>query len=329
MNRWSRTALAVGAVGAGLAAEHLMSARARRRPDPAADDDFTPIEDALHHTIEMDDGGRVHVVERGRPDAQPIVLLHGVTLSTVTWHYQLLDLADRFRVLAVDHRGHGKSTGGGDGYTVERIATDVAEVLSALDLRHAVLVGHSMGGMATMQFLVDHPRVRDERVAGVVLVATAAGAVAPAVAGVVGKVTQPLNRRTAGWIDRRKGGWFPSNDLSYGATRLVLGRRASPTHVELTRAMTAAVPYGVVSQFGYSLVDFDTREKLPSVPTPALVVVGTADLLTPPRYARSIARRLPHAELVVLQGCGHMVMLERRRELDELISGFADKLARS
>jgi pimeloyl-ACP methyl ester carboxylesterase len=264
------------------------------------------------------------VVERGA--GRPLVLLHGITLSALTWHYQVDDLADRFRVIVLDQRGHGQSGQGDDDTTVERLAADLAAVLDTLDLHDAVLVGHSMGGMVTMQLLCQSSDVVDARVAGVVLVATAAGGIAPAFAGAVARTTTPVTRRGATWLARRQGSWMPANDLSWALTRLTLGKGAAPSHVELTRTMVAATPYDVVSDLTLSLLGFDVRDRLGGASVPALIIVGSHDVLTPVRQAKAIARALPHADLIVLPGCGHMVMLERRAELDEAIGDFADKL---
>ena len=63
------------------------------------------------------------------------------------WAPQFHQLTDRYRVIAVDLRGHGESAVGSDGLGISRLADDLATLLTALDLRDAVVVGHSMGGM--------------------------------------------------------------------------------------------------------------------------------------------------------------------------------------
>jgi len=324
--RRGQLALAAAGLGLGYAAERLAVEGSRRWPDPAAGDDFSPLDDAVLHGLPTDDGGEAHVLERG--SGRPLVLLHGITLSTVTWHYQLVDLADRYRVVAVDHRGHGRSRMGSDGCTLELLARDLAGVLDALDLRQVVLVGHSLGGMTLMRFLVDHPEVRDQRVAGVVLLATAPAGVVPLFGKVLtARAVAPLTRGGARYAGRLPGRHLPSNDLSFVLTRLAaLGRSASPTHVELTRAMTAATPPSIVVELGESLVGFDVRDGLSDVKLPALVVVGTHDRITPPKRSEEIARLLPGAELVVLPGAGHMPMFERRAELGDLLDRFVQGL---
>ncbi len=77
--------------------------------------------DVEHHDIEVDDGGRIHVVSRGR--GQPLVLLHGVFLNSGIWVHQLADLSDELRVIAVDLRGHGRSVSGSDGFGLAAAGT--------------------------------------------------------------------------------------------------------------------------------------------------------------------------------------------------------------
>ena len=123
-------------------------------------------------TLPSHDGGELYLVERGR-DGRPLVLLHGITLAARVWGYQLRDLSDRFRVIAVDLRGHGRVDGRDRGLRAPPARRRPRTVLESLDLRDAIVVGHSMGGMTLMQFCADHPDVLDERVAGVVFLATA------------------------------------------------------------------------------------------------------------------------------------------------------------
>lgn len=321
-------AAAVLGAALGYAGERAVMRREAAREDPAGSDDFTPLSDVSHHTLKTSDGGALHVVERGQ--GRPLVLLHGVTLSTITWHYQLLDLADRYRVLAVDHRGHGRSAGGSDGYTMERLGADLAEVLTQLDLTDALVMGHSMGGMATMRFAVDFPDVLAHRVTGLALMDTSARpAPAAKLAAAAGARTLPVWRRSLERTEQRGRSHMPSTDLSYLLTRVALGGHPSQTHVELTKMMTAALSPSVLADLMEAIYRFDVTNDLPGVTVPTEVIVGSRDNLTPPRHARLIASRLPHAELTVLPGCGHMAMLERRKDVSEIVDRLAARTARS
>src|SRR5207248_2061415 len=93
----------------------------------------------------------------------------------------------------------------------------------------------------------------------------------------------------------------------------------NPSHVEATRQMLAASSRSTLRDATRALLSLDLAAGLPSVTLPTLVLVGTADILTPPRDARQIASLIPHARLVELTGAGHMLMYERTEEVDRLV----------
>jgi pimeloyl-ACP methyl ester carboxylesterase len=325
-----RTAvLAAGAFAAGFAAEQAVMRRVWNRVDPFLEDDLAAPPDADVRVIEGYDGSRIHITERG--DGPPIVLLHGITLQTAVWHYQLVDLSDRFRVVGLDWRGHGGSAAGRDGYGLDRLARDLGTVLTELDLRDAVVVGHSMGGMALMQFCADCPDLLDDRVAGLVFLSTSPGAFVPAM--LEGAIRAWGERRFSdGHLTRhppRLSYRMPPNDLSFLLARLAFGKRPSATHVDFVRAMVGLIPNESSIPSGFGLVYHDAREALRNTRTRSLVVVGSHDFLTPTFMARSIDRALPNGELRVIRGAGHHVMLERRTEFAELLAQFAGEVQRS
>jgi pimeloyl-ACP methyl ester carboxylesterase len=322
-------AMVAGGVAAALAAERLVAGRIRSGIDEEALDAFRTPEDAVHHHVPTSDGGSLHVVERGPDHARPLILLHGITLTSLTWHYQLRDLADRYRVLAVDHRGHGASQAGHGGWELDRLALDVRELVDHLDQRDAVVVGHSMGGMVTLQFALDHPETRRERVAGLVLLSTSASPVHRLGAWkALTSATTPSLRRGLQLGDRLPGGMFAERDLSTLLFRLGMGAGAAPEHVELNRRMTASTPVSVWSELLAGVVGFDVRDRLHEIDTPAVVFVGTRDLLTPPSLAKRIVGGLPNARpLEVFPGAGHMLMLERHEDVADRIDRFVKELA--
>lgn len=319
-------ALAAGGVAAGYAAERVLLGRRRRRADPAAVEAFRPPDDSVAHQIPLSDGGTLNVVERG--SGRPLVLLHGITLSSLVWHYQLQDLADRYRVIAVDHRGHGSSKGGTGKWDLDRLALDLRELLEHLDLHSTVIVGHSMGGMMTLRFALDHADVLGDRVDGLVLMSTSGGPVHRLAAWrAMTEVVTPSARRLFSLGDRIPGGLFADSDLSSLVFRLGMGKAATPEHIELNRLMTAATPISVWTELLSGVIGFDVRDRLGELKLPVLVLVGTRDLLTPPAAARELVSGLPGARpLETFPGGGHMLMLERREEVAEAISRFVEGL---
>lgn len=305
-------ALGVGA-GTAAAGYALLRAEVRRwKAEPPTE--HTLPADLSHHFVSVGDGGTIHAVERG--DGPPLVLVHGVTLGVAAWAPQLRRLADRHRVIAIDQRGHGQSLAGEDGYSLERLSDDLLEVLEALHVTDAVLVGHSMGGMVSQLLAVRRPDELRRHVARLALVATAAGPVVP---GPLAALLAGGGGRGLSWAGRHGRGIFPGEDLGALVTRVSFGAHPTPGDLELTRSMIAAMSPTAMSGLLGPLLSFDVRRRLGYVDLPTLVVVGTRDNLTPPRMARAMAGAIRGSELVVIPGCGHMVMLERADELCELL----------
>lgn len=110
---------------------------------------------------------RFHYLEWGDPAAPPILLLHGGNQSAHSWDLVSLHLADRFRVLALDQRGHGDSEWARDAdYSSTAMADDAAAFLDEMGIEELIVVGHSMGGMNSLRMTLAHP----ERVSALVLV---------------------------------------------------------------------------------------------------------------------------------------------------------------
>ena len=156
-----RTGIAAGVTagvgGVVYAGQRLLATRLRHRDDPDADNPLVPAFDEAIR-IDCHDAGSLYVISRG--EGPPILFAHGVTLSSRTWAKQFDSIpAAGFRALAFDGRGHGESTVGDTGHSIDNLAEDVRSVLEGLDLRGAVLVGHSMGGMAVQAFAIRHPDI--------------------------------------------------------------------------------------------------------------------------------------------------------------------------
>lgn len=342
MNKHAKQIIGLGLAGAaaGAAAFGLYRSThpkdAKGAPQPAAvrrrreltDDLFEMPDGVTYGDIDTPDGGTIHYAEKG--SGRPLVLFHGVTLRHDVWAPQFQMLADHFRVIAVDLRGHGRSEVGADGLGLPRLATDVATLLRELDLHGAILVGHSMGGMTVMRFCGDHPEVLDERVAGIALVATAAyGTVPPLMGGAMRWLLARGEQQVA------NGRGLPAQQrMPRSAVRLVFGDQPPGRAIDIVTEMTRSMPDSHLVASLQGIVEHDARDALRATRTPSLVVVGTRDTLTPVPLSRKMARLMPGCEFVVLPRAGHQLMQERPNELAELfdalvarIEGSADSVA--
>src|SRR5499425_3773170 len=123
--------------------------------------------------ISTDDGVEIFYKDWGRRNGQPIVFHHGWPLSADDWDTQMLYFVEKgYRVIAIDRRGHGRSSQVGDGHDMDHYAADAAAVVDHLDLHNAVHVGHSTGGGQATRYVARHGK---GRVAKLVLI----GAVPP------------------------------------------------------------------------------------------------------------------------------------------------------
>lgn len=331
--RAENLALAAGgalalASGAGFVLQHR--AVTRGRAAAAAVDrrraGLSLPHDVVHHRVDTDDGGIVHVVERGA--GRPIVLVHGIELAADIWSQQLAVLGDHHRVVAVDLRGHGQSIPGSDGFRggVARLAQDVARVIEALGLEGALLVGHSLGGMTAMRLVVDaEPAWLAQRLVALALVDTSGGPL-------VGRrgarlahrpVSAALSRTLL--LAERLGMAGRSTDLGWWGARAAFGPDPDPAHVALTDALATGTAFATLAGLIGPLGSFDIAEEVRAIRLPTLVVVGSHDRLTPTAHARRLAEAIPGAELAELARCGHMPMLERPRELARLLQDLLER----
>ena len=301
---------------AGWAIERSAAARLRATEADLIEAGLSMPADAEHHFLSTSDGGRIHVVEHG--SGPPVVLVHGVTLSCAIWAPILRLLSASHRVLAVDLRGHGASTAGEAGMAFTRQADDLVEVLSALDVHEAVLVGHSMGGMISQVLLGREGG--QARVAAFVALSTTTGPLSSSGAGrrMAGLVTAVAQRTLHRRISHGSS-IYPGEDAATWLTRLSFGADPGAPAVELARAQTQSLSPTILAELLEPLLHFDGTEDCARIAVPTTVVVGTRDLLTPPRLAVSLTSAIPGAELVRISEVGHMIMLEDSVALVDLI----------
>lgn len=298
-----------GAAAAGAAAGiRVAGSRIAARADERLDPLLVAPRDVDHHRVSTYDGGSVHVAERGEGPA--VVLLHGVTLQWDVWSPLLHLLGNDHRVLAWDMRGHGDSHAGDEGVSLGAVATDLVTVLGELDITDAVIVGHSMGGMALGRFLVDHAGSARRRVRHGVFLSTSAAPMHP-----VAHDPDSIGHRAAtivatrGMGNRVRYDWRSGN-LSRFLLRRSFGGLATGVAVEQLRAMAADMSPDSLTEAAHAIVKHDVRDDLSENEVPASVVTGSRDLLTSPRHGRTLADALRGAEFEVLDGVGHQVMQE-------------------
>lgn len=168
-----------------------------------------------------------------------------------------------------------------------------------------VLAGHSLGGAIAIEHAIAHP----ERLRGIVLLATGARLR-------VHRMILQLFEQA-----QEKGEHPPAAPGLYEATTDPAWIEEDSTHRLLTPIATGAADWGAAN-------GFDRMDDLDAIHVPALIVAGTNDLLTPPKYATYAAEAIRDSELHIIEGAGHMLVMERVAEVAAWMEGFAQRVGR-
>jgi pimeloyl-ACP methyl ester carboxylesterase len=285
------------------------------------------------------DGTRLHTEVFGPEDGYPIVLAHGITCAIRVWACQIADLANDYRVIAFDHRGHGRSEvpRRRGNYSLDFLAADLDAVLAAtLDRgERAVIAGHSMGGIAITSWAERYPRRVRRRADAVALINTTTGdllrnvqfvPVPPQLADIRVFAAGTL-LKTFGAAPLLRAVDRPSRRF---VTMMAVGRDADPAIAEFIYELFTSTP--PAGRGGWARVLVDTLGPrhigLKNLTVPTLVIGSEKDRLLPMVSSRHIASEVPNlASFVELSG-GHCAILERPDEVNKHLRLLIDSVCR-
>jgi pimeloyl-ACP methyl ester carboxylesterase len=251
-------------------------------------------------TITLNQHPIFYALNRSPQASKTLLLLHGAGGSHLVWPAALRRLPQA-SVYALDLPGHGRSAGAG--YTdIESYADAVIQFIETLALHKVVLVGHSMGGAVAQTIALRHL----PEVAALVLIGTGAKLrVAPAI---LDQILLDFAQAVA-----------ITNQFAWSAS-------APPEMVARGRDLLAKTSPTVMHNDFTACNQFDIRTQLAQIDLPTLVIAGSADRLTPPPYGRCLADNIPQAQFTLLDGAGHMMMVEKPGETAEAVGLFLERL---
>ena len=239
-----------------------------------------------------------------------VLLISGLGYSNWCWQELQSALAPAHRVVSFDNRGTGRSDKPAGPYSIGMLADDAARLLDALRVPAAHVVGHSMGGYIAQQLALAHP----DKVKTLCLVATAAGG--PGMVPMP-EATLRLWNEVAGLSPQESArramptsfapGWTERNPQRF--EQLLAARLRHPTPPACWAAQYAACVAHV--QHGLDVT---------AITAPALVMHGSEDRVVPHGNGELLAQRLPRAQLVTLQGRGHLLPLEEPERFAQLVA---------
>jgi pimeloyl-ACP methyl ester carboxylesterase len=269
-------------------------------------------------------GGRLHVLERGQPDAPVVVLLHGASgnLQDVDAALGTL-LATRYRVIMIDRPGHGWSDrpGGDDDASPARQAALIAQALEKLGVARAILVGVSWSGALATNYALTF----QERVTGLVLLAPVShrwpGGIAWNYRLASMPVLGPLFVRTALMLLA-----YPMLDRLVGAA---FAPQAMPDGYPARAALALALRPGEFLANARDVANLKANVTLQAhrygeIRVPVVILAGDRDTtVSPDIHSKALAAAIPNAKLIILPGVGHIIHHAKA----ELVIGEIDAIA--
>lgn len=259
------------------------------------------------------DGIRLHYDEFGWRRGETVLMIQGLGADSRGWFLQRPAIGRRHHGIVFDNRGVGRSDKPIGPYDLEQMANDAVAVLDAAGIESAHVVGASMGGVLAQIMAVRHPT----RVRSLVLACTAC--------------------RHLGWRRELLEDWaalaqargmraFAAENMRWLVGPRAL-RRFWPAFGALTPLAISAPAHSFVAQVNAILdMDDSVRGFLHAIDVPALVLVGSQDILTPQADSEEIAELIPDAELAVVQGAAHGFMVEAFNAFNTLVLQFLDRV---
>ena len=258
----------------------------------------------------MNKGKRVDVLENRSDEA--VVFLHGWLMSPQIWAHSIAALSRKIRCVALWQPGHGKSSAPDYEFTMELWSEQLIDTLDSLNINKAVLVGHSMGGMLSLETTFKYP----ERVKGLVLVDTQDEA-----------WDKPRNDQWLQTVDTIAAAWGP--ETAPQVANLLMSQQFLDNYPAWTGTWTnevAKYDLGGQSNLARAIARRkDYSQQVNEIKVPVLVVHGAADQAIMMDVARAMTERIPGAQFEEIPGAGHCPPLEAPEIFTEKLVGFLKK----
>jgi 3-oxoadipate enol-lactonase len=248
----------------------------------------------LNYEIEGDDGPWV-------------VLSHSLACNLHMWDEQVELLRDRFRVLAFDTRGHGKSDAPSGAYTLDELVEDARGLLSGLGIDKAHWVGLSMGGMIGMLYALKYP----ETFESMVLCDTSSRIPAELAPAWEGRIKTANELGMPALVEGTLGRWFTEPFVKAGNDVIASVAR-----------MIVDTPVAGYTGCCHAIPKLDCTDELHAIACPVQIIVGEQDAGTPVAMSEVIHKAIPGSELVIIADASHLSNLEQPEKFNLALDGF-------
>lgn len=259
-------------------------------------------------TARAGDGTGIYYETWGRRRGEPLLLIPGLTADLRIWACQRLVFGRRYRCIAVDNRGSGRSDKPPGPYSLAQMADDALAVLDAEGVGAAHILGYSMGSFAAADLALVHP----ERVRSLVL------------AGTTCRHHEWRRELLMSWVDVAQTRGVPA--MVRRASRWLLGPAGQRfgLAINLLWPLLLSQPAHAFAAQVEALLELsgEAAAGLGAINVPTLVLVGGEDRLTPPADAEEVAALIPGSTLAVIPGAGHGLMVEAAPDFNAAVLAF-------
>ena len=255
--------------------------------------------------VKVEDNVELHYEIHG--EGIPLIFVNGLTTTLESWNYQIPAFKNNYSVVVYDSRGQGRSDKPATGYSCEHHTRDLKVLIDHLGIKKAHLTGLSFGAFIVLNFAASYP---DNT--GVIVVSDSTSEAYPL-----------IHQILTGWNEAQNMGGL---DLRFEVSLPWLYSenfiKNNPRKIRIFKHAFKKNDINAISRLTMESIENKVTDRLSLITAPALLVVGEEDILTPPRYSWRLKEKIPHAEIMVIEECGHVPPIEKPERFNAVVREF-------
>jgi pimeloyl-ACP methyl ester carboxylesterase len=242
-------------------------------------------------------------------EGYPMVLIHGLSASNEGWISQVPAFSQKYTVVTMDLRGHGQSDKPEMAYSIELFSNDIVALMDHLEIKQAIIIGVSMGGMVAQRMALDHSKYVNK----LILVDTMSH---------MDKCLRMKMENGALLAERFGMEVQARNGLLWAFSPSFINEHSD----EIMNIIddVSSLPAGPYIQSVKACTGHDVKNQLSKIPVQTLVIVGEEDILTPRYFSKVLCENIPDCRMSVVKGSGHVTPIEQADDFNKIVLDFLE-----